>query len=63
MRNMTQGVGSQKREGQMRDVDSTNLGALRRLRVRLIAEERNMNKETVQQIITEHLGVRKRSAK
>jgi hypothetical protein len=41
---------------------STNLGALRsRLGVKVIAEELNMNKETVQQ--KEDLGMRKISAK
>ena len=35
----------------------------RRLRVRVIAEELNMNRETVRQIVKEDLGMRKFSAK
>ncbi|XP_040206118.1 protein GVQW3-like [Rana temporaria] len=35
----------------------------RRLSVRMMAEELNMNRETVQQILTEDLGMRKISAK
>jgi hypothetical protein len=35
----------------------------RRVGVRVIAEELNMNRETVQQIAKEHLGMRKISAK
>jgi hypothetical protein len=34
----------------------------RRLDVRLIVEEVNMNRETMQQIMTEDLGMRKNSA-
>jgi hypothetical protein len=57
---MTQEVGSQKRKcGQ-----STNLGALRsKIGVRLIAEELNMHREIVRQIVTEDLGMRNISAK
>ena len=35
----------------------------RRLDVKVIAEELNMNRETVQQIVKEDLGMRKISAK
>jgi histone-lysine N-methyltransferase SETMAR len=47
------------------DVDrvQTLVSSNRRLGVRLIAEELNMNRETVKQIITEDLGMRKISAK
>jgi hypothetical protein len=55
----TQEVGSQKRKGQ-----STNLGALRsKIRLRVIAEELNINRETVRQIVKEDLAMRKISAK
>ena len=41
----------------------TLVGSDRRLGVRVIAEELNMNRETVPQIVKEDLGVRKISAK
>jgi hypothetical protein len=57
---MTQEVDSQKRKGQieMWTEYETCLNSDQRLGVRLIAEQLNMNKEIVQQIITEDLRMR-----
>jgi hypothetical protein len=57
----TQEVGSQKRKGEMQMW--TLVCSDRRLGVRVIAEELNMNRETVQQIVKEDLGMREISAK
>jgi hypothetical protein len=62
---MTQEVGSQKCKGQieMWTEHETWLHSDQRLGMRLIAEQLNMNKEIVQQIITEDLRMRKVSSK
>jgi nitrate/TMAO reductase-like tetraheme cytochrome c subunit len=62
---MTQDVGSQKCKGQVQmwTEYETWLHSNKRLGVRLIVEELNMNKETVQQIIMEDLKMRTISAK
>jgi hypothetical protein len=61
---MTQEVGSQKCIGHANvDRVRTLVRSDRRLGVRLIAEEMNMNRETMRQILTEDLGMRKISAK
>ena len=60
-----QEVGSQKRKRTDANVDRVRklVRSDRRLRVRVIAEELNMNRETVRQIVKEDLGMRKISAK
>jgi hypothetical protein len=57
--------GQPKTQGTDANVDRvwTLVRSDRRLAVRLIAEQLNMNMETVRQIITEDLGMRKISAK
>jgi hypothetical protein len=64
MRKPTQEVGSQKRKRQMQNVDRVRalVHSDRRLGVRVIAEGLNMNRETVQQIVKEDLGMKKISA-
>ena len=54
----TQEVGSQKRKGLMKmwTEYETLVRSDRRLGVRVIAEELNMNRETVRQIVKEDLG-------
>ena len=61
----TQEVGSPKTQRTDANVDRvrTLVRSERKLGVRVIAEELNMNKETVRQIVKEHLGMRKISAK
>jgi energy-converting hydrogenase A subunit M len=64
---MTQEVGSQKPKTQSTDANVDRIRTLvrsdRRLCVKLIAEELNINRETVLQIIMDHLGIRKISEK
>ena len=60
----TQEVAATNAKDRCKCGQSTNLGALdRKLGVRVIAEEFNMNRETVRQIVKEDLGMRKFSGK
>ena len=65
MCNTTQEMGSQKRKGQMQMWTEYKpwCAQNQRLGVRVTAEELNMNRETVQQIVKKDLGMRKFSAK
>jgi hypothetical protein len=62
---MTQDVGSQKKQRTDANVDIVEnlVVSDRSLSVKLIAEESNRNKETVRQLITDDLGLRKCSSK
>ena len=62
---MTQEVGSPKTQRTDANVDRvrTLVRSERKLGVRVIAEELNMNRETVRQIVKEDLGMRKFSGK